>query len=255
MLIRQDQLLAFQEVRLPEFEDSMVQHLKMFTPLHTASLGEAGIRTLIAAGVERARTYGFTYRGPVQFYIEMTVLLGIDFDTDPQYAQAGAILRDVSIPDQVQRADLVYEWLLGLLAVAAGPDREYAKRALARARQLPFEPRPVSSPDFAAQSIALMRDNHPEKVAFVGERALERLIARAHEEAATLGVETDAGVCLLLALMFALGHGVTRDPKYPWVAHTLTNSAVRDPEKRVERLYSKTMTYLDNVLQHIDPRR
>lgn len=103
MIIRREQMQALEEVQLPEFEDSIVAHLKDFSPLHSESLGEVGIRTLIRVGMERAKQHGFTYRGTVKFYIETIILLGIDFHTDPQYPGAGKILRDPSILDQTQQ--------------------------------------------------------------------------------------------------------------------------------------------------------
>jgi hypothetical protein len=114
---------------------------------------------------------------------------------------------------------------------------------------------PVGSPRFEQEALRSMRQTHPEKADYVGDHALRGLIPRAIEETQKHGVATDTGVCLFLGLMFAVGHGFTGDPKYPWVAGTLTNSAITDPEKRVERLYSKTMTYLDHVLQHLEGQK
>ncbi|HEV2764364.1 MAG TPA: hypothetical protein VGV38_15395 [Pyrinomonadaceae bacterium] len=251
MLIRREQMRALEEVRMPEFEDFMVAHLREFSPLHSKSLGEAGIRALVNVGVGRARQHMFTHRATVKFYIETMILLGVDFDTDPQYPRAGEILRDASAPDQVERADRVHAWLIELLDAAGGPGRRYARQALQRAREIVFEPIPASDPDFEERVIGYMKQNHPEKAAYVGDENLKGLIPRAVEETRKYSVHTDAGVCLFLGLMFAVGHGFAVDPKYPWAHRTLTNPAIKDPDKRVERLHSKTMTYLDRVLQHL----
>jgi hypothetical protein len=252
LLIRKQQIEAFERVRSPDFDDYMVAHLKDFTPLHWASIGEAGIRKLITTGIEGARKYDFTWRGPVKFYIETMILLGVDFDSDPQYPLPGKILRDASIPDQTERADRVHAWLMELLDAAGGPDREYAKQALRRARKIPLEPIAVSSANFADEIIHRMNENHPEKVSYLGEAVLRNLIPRAMEETKKYFVSTDAGVCLFIGLMFAIGHGFAHDPKYPWIANTLTNPTIVNQGTRVERLYSKTMTYLDHVLQHLE---
>jgi hypothetical protein len=252
MIIRKEQMQALEEARLPEFEDYMVVHLKDFSLLHSESLGEAGIRALLRVGMERAKKHGFTHRGPVKFYIETMILLGVDFDTDPQYPGPGEILRDPLMPDQTQRADRVHTWLMDLLDAAGGPNRQYARQALYRAKEIPFQAIPVSSSNFEDEVIRYMKENHPEKAAYLGETALRGLIPRAIEETKKYSVSTDAGVCLFIGLMFAVGHGFAGDPKYPWIGNTLTNPAIIDPDKRVERLYSKTMTYLDHVLQHIE---
>ena len=49
-------------------------------------------------------------------------------------------------------------------------------------------------------------------------------------------------------MAFAVGHGFASDPLLPWVERTLQNEALGDANKRVERLYAKSMTYLDEVL-------
>ena len=60
------------------------------------------------------------------------------------------------------------------------------------------------------------------------------------------------GVVLLIGLLFAQGHGATTDPQLPWIQATLNNPAITDPNKRIERLYSKLMTYLRHVLASLD---
>jgi hypothetical protein len=251
VIIRNAQIQALDEARSPDFEEFMVEHLQDYSPLHSQALGEPGIRTLIDVGKARAQAHGFTRRGPVRFYIETMILLGVEFDTDPQYPRLGAILRDASVPDQLQRADRAHAWLMEFLEAAGGPDRAYAKQALRRAREVPYRPVSVSAPGFAEEVLRQMRANHPEKVDYLGPAALRGLIPRAIQEADQFGVATDAGVCLFLGLMFAVGHGFPRDPKYPWMARTLANPAIADADRRVERLYSKTMTYLDQVLRHL----
>ena len=251
MKFRAEHVQAFQEVRMPDFENFMVEHMKSFSPLHSQSLGDDGMRALIRFGVDRAKTVGFTHRAPVQFYIETMILLGAEFDTDPQYPAVGKMLRDPATSDQTQRANKVHAWLMQFLDAAGGPDRQFAQQALRRARALPLESTPVASPRFADEALRRLRANHPEKANYLGDAVLRGLIPRATEEARQYAVDTDNGVCLFVGLMFAVGHGFARDPKYPWVMNTLTNPSIKDRETRVERLYSKTMTYLDHVLQHL----
>jgi hypothetical protein len=52
--------------------------------------------------------------------------------------------------------------------------------------------------------------------------------------------------------VFAQSHGFATDPQLPWVSATLNNPVVSDPNKRIERLYSKTMTYLRHVLTSLE---
>lgn len=251
LTIRAGQLSAFEEARIPGFDDYMVHHLKDFTPLHAAAFGEEGSREFARLSIERAARYQFTKRGPVRFYAEMMILLGVDFDSDPQYPWASRILADMPFRDQLQKADRIWEKLMDFLNAVGGPDRSYARAALDRARLIPFQSISLNARDFDQQIIAKMMSIHPEKAAYVGHEQLSLLVDRARAVARSYGILTDQGVCFLAGMMYAIGHGCVEDPKYPWIKQTLTNPAIISPEVRVERLYSKTMTYLDNVLKHL----
>jgi hypothetical protein len=53
---------------------------------------------------------------------------------------------------------------------------------------------------------------------------------------------------MVVALMFAFGHGCTRDPLYPWISHTLADEKIVSPAARAERLEKKARTWLDHVI-------
>jgi hypothetical protein len=78
---------------------------------------------------------------------------------------------------------------------------------------------------------------------------LAGLVRRGRIEAELNGITSDAGTALIIGMMFTVGHGMTRDPRLPWIAGTLRNDPISDPEKRVARLHAKSMTYLDEILK------
>ena len=250
MKLNPNQLRAFEDASHPEFENILVGHLEQFSPLHSASLGEQGIRTLIQRGTRRATAYSLTNQDCVRLYVETTILLGIDFDTDPQYPWAGAILQDPSIVDQNDRATRLYTFLIDFITVVGGPDRQYATQALHRAAGTPLEPPSIDAPDYSCQMIQRMRHLYPEKADYIGGACMCSLIDRAKTESRRHGVGTDTGVGLFIGLMFSIGHGFIHDPKYPWITETLENSAI-SPERRVELLYAKSMKYLTSVLTNL----
>jgi hypothetical protein len=252
LIIRNAQMQVFEEARLPEFEDYMVEHLKDFSPLHSESLGDARMRSLVKIGMERAKKYGFTHRGPVRFYIETIILLGIDFDSDPQFPWAAKFLSDPTNLNQTERADAIYDELMDYLDKVGGPDREYSKRALRKVGELPFEPISIDDPVFTESVMRRMQDVYPEKADFMETESLQELIRQAVKEAKKMDVLTDAGVYLFVGLMFMIGHGFIRDPMYPWIANTLGKPAVDNPDRRIERLHAKAMIYVEHVLLHIN---
>jgi len=231
--IRAEQLETMRQSSLRDFEDYMVKHLRGFIPRLDKVLGDQGMRKVIRYGIAKAKTYGFTSRACVRFYIETILLFGAEFDTDPQYPWAKQILTDQTISDQTVRGDRLCDKAGEFLDQVAGPDRELVRQALRRARQEPFDGPPLGTLDFNKQVHERLQRVYPEKCAFLGDEALAGLIRRALQESRQHKITTNAGVALILGLMFTVGHAMTRDPHLPW-------------------LYSKAMTYLDEVLSSLE---
>lgn len=246
--IRTEQAQTLRNAALAEFEAAMVTHLHSFNPRLAKVLGDDGLRGVIRFGIDRAKANGFTRRCCVQFFIELIVVLGAEFDTDPQYPWVAEVLEDPSIDDQTERADRLHDRTMEYWDTAIGDDGELAMAALRRVRQEPYEGPPLAAPDFGRQARERIRAIYPEKYDAIGPAAVSALLGRASNEARLNAITSDAGQALLIGLMFTMGHGITRDPHMPWVGNTLTNAAVADPNKRAERLYARSMTYLDAVL-------
>jgi hypothetical protein len=106
LTIRKEQweLLAKPEVK--KFEDWMHDHVLQFFPAKYSAAGPARIRELIRTGRERAAAYGITVRADVSKYIDLMVVFGRDFDTDPRYPWAGEILNRRSSGSAKMRAAL-----------------------------------------------------------------------------------------------------------------------------------------------------
>jgi hypothetical protein len=93
LTIQSEQLLA---LSLGPFRNWMVGHVKEFFPEQCEVLGESGIREAIEYGISRAKNYGIVNDGDVAQYIDVMFAFGRDFDTDPQFPWADAILNDMT---------------------------------------------------------------------------------------------------------------------------------------------------------------
>lgn len=251
--ISDQQLELFEQAAARNFEDQMVEHLREFTPKHSEILGEDGVRRIIRLGQERAKNYGFVNRGPVRFYIELIFMLGSDFDTDPQLPWAAEVLNDSMIPNQTVRADQLHDKVMNYVGAVAGPEYKYAKEALRRASRERIED--ISSPsgsEFYSQMLMRLNKIFPEKYQYVGELNLRRLIQRGIKSAESQGFTSERDFTIYVGLMFALGHGFAHDPQFPWIETTLNNTVLKEQNRRIERLYSKMMTYLERVLVYLE---
>lgn len=246
LVIRREQMEVFRQAIRTAFENEMVGHSKAFSPRLCEVLGEEQLRVALCRVMDRADGYGLTNRGPVRLFIELMFLFGSAFDTDPQYPWAAQILH--AADDQMQRAERLYENTLEYQDKVSGPNAANTRKALKDLAVLARQPFPFASHDFVASMLQAMTRVFPQKAAYIGAEGLQALIREGSTEARRYGFLTVRGEALLVALMFAFGHGCTDDPLYPWIARTLQDDKITDPVARAERLARKAVTWLEHVV-------
>jgi hypothetical protein len=107
--LRAAHLRAFEQAALEQFEDRMAAHVREEFPEEWEGLGEATVRQHIGHGLAKAESYGITAEQDVCLYIDLVILLGPNFDTDPTMPWARAILRDPGRPDPSARMEHLYD--------------------------------------------------------------------------------------------------------------------------------------------------
>ncbi len=83
MLIRNNQMRALADQRTAAYESDVADHLKRCFPKECETLGEDGTRETIRFGICRARDHGITAKREVCMYIDLMVVQGRDFDSEP----------------------------------------------------------------------------------------------------------------------------------------------------------------------------
>jgi len=249
VIIRAEQMRAFEQAARRQFEEEMVAHSKDFSPRLCEVIGDEQLRVALRSAIKRAEGYGFTYRGPIRLFIEMMFLCGSAFDTDPQYAAVGIALR--TSDDQMQRAQQIHEGYLDYLEKVSGPGAMNVRKALADLLALARMSIPFSN-DLAADMLREIHRVFPQKAAYVGPPGLKALIDEAVAEARVYRFDAARQRALLVVLKFAFGHGCTNDPLYPWIARTLMDERIMDPAARAARLEKKAVTWLEHVVARND---
>lgn len=254
LVIRSEQMRLLGLAEFDLFKQGLLRHLAGFAPELHALRGDEVFRAVVDQGVARAAGYGFTHRGPLRFFVECMVAYGTEFDTDVQIRDLQECLVRNHANGQAWHADQAFAAIERFQIQTRGRDNVHAIAALRRLG--PFLQRLDTLDDAHLEPglLDLMARIHPEKAEFVGRERLGRLIAQARQEATRCGIASAAGVGLLGGLMFALGHGIARDPLYPWVGDTLVQAPAQDAVRRIERLRRKTRRYLSATLDHLPAR-
>ena len=249
LVIRKDQMETFQKVALQRFEDEMVVHSQNFSPELCSVIGDAQLRFAVRFAMTRAKSYGFTNRGSIRLFIEMMFLFGSSFDTDPQYPWSARILADSS--EQMQRAKRLYEKIIDYQDKVSGPNAVNTIEALWNLSFLPTQPFNYNTNNFVSGMLQEMTSIFPQKAAYLGNEALQALIHSGVTVAQQARFPSARAYTLIIALMYAFGHGCSHDPLYPWIANTLLDEKIVDPAARAERLEKKALTWLNHVLANL----
>jgi hypothetical protein len=246
LTVRTLQMKVFEQAVRLRFEDEMVAHSREFSPKLSQVLGEKQLRVAVRAAITKAEGYGFTNRGPIRLFVEMTFLCGSSFDTDPQYP----FIREVvcAAGDQMRRAEQIHEGALDYLEKVSGPNNAHVRQALEALLVLSKREVTMSQLGFVTDLLQEMTRVFPQKAARVGEQALAALVKEGITEALAYKFSAPREKALVVVLMFAFGHGCTIDPLYPWIQRTLTETRIVSPTARSTRLERKAVTWLNHVL-------
>ncbi len=250
LVIGKGQLDQLRQATKLRYEDEMIVHLAGFSPRLFKTLEEVQQRGVVRFGMDRAEAHGFTFRGPVRLYLELTLLFGSHFDTDPQYPWAGQVLAEQEEPEllQMDRAELLYQKAMEYQEQVSGPDDVHAIEALHNIRKFTQLPLTMSLDTFLQDMVLEVVRMYPKKAIYLGRERLEMVLRQGMDKAKDLHVLTVRGAVLVSLLMLTFGHGCTEDPLYPWIAATLSKNPQADPEVRGNHLEKKVMIWLDHVL-------
>jgi hypothetical protein len=247
MIIRDTQFEALQSETQATAEKELVEHCREYAPRLFQAAGEAGVREAVRLGLKRSKAYGFTDHPQVRFYIDMMLVLGSDFDTDPQYPWASETLQDSYSKPHV-RGMVLHRDLSLYLDRVLGPQKEHVTEALNRLVSLPRELPPPDRRGGGNLRHWVSR-LYPQKSQDVDDKQLARIAEAAAMEAAGFGIP--AGDAILGSVMLILGHGATRDPLYPWISGALRDPMITSPEGRLDRLYSRLRVYAEHARNHL----
>lgn len=252
LTIRKAQMDVFRRVARQNFEGEMRAHLAQFSPSHCQAVGDGRMREVIRFGSGRAEGYGFTLRGPVRLYLELMLLFGGHFDTDPQYPWASEILTTQDRGAQMQRAHRLYEQSLAYRRQADGPADAYMVAALNKMAILARYPQVISAEHFIADMLLQIEYMYPEKAAYVGRDGFATLIREGRDVAQRLSFASATDAVLFVVLMVAFGCGCCADPLYPWIAGTLSDGSIADPAARSAYLERNVVMWLERAAADLD---
>lgn len=105
MLIRGEQMQALEDEAVAGFENRTLEHLRQFFPKQCEFLGEERMRQIIRHRWERAKSFEVVSERGVWQFIDISLMLGASFDSDPKLPWAGEMIRDRTSGDEISRME------------------------------------------------------------------------------------------------------------------------------------------------------
>lgn len=235
----------FEQLWFAQFTDKVSEHLRRYFELPCRIAGDACVRETIRLGVTRARRWGLTREASAQSYIDHMLMLGSDFDSDPQLPWAREILERKQ--PELARLDSLHAQARDFLERTAGASSKNLFFAVARARAHGLCPELSRPPSQVLDQVAAYLGwMYPEKYRLVAHR-LPELVGRAEATAFTHGFERPRALGRILGATFLLGGGVTDDPMTPWVG-AIVRDTTHTADEREAKLWSALSAYAERWL-------
>jgi hypothetical protein len=245
LVIRDSQLRALDDLPRRNFEAQLVRHFARFYPREFASAGPAEADRLITTGLRRAANHGLLTADTATRFVHMMIILGWEFDSDPQLPWARTRLLDYSFPAPERMAAL-FQVTLDYLSEVVGENGGRIARAMLRIRKYDlFCPWNSRGDLFRGELLARLAYFYPEKAALQGDAVNQLFLERATSDAATHELTGTDGIGAYVSLAFMLGIGFATDPLYRW-AGTALKASIGQPEAQ------RVVLLIDRALEHID---
>lgn len=250
--IRKEQVRVFETVRFPLFEQKMIAHISNYFEGLATILGKKGLSELIQHGYECSKKYGLLTAYEVCLYIDLMIMLGHAFDTDPQIPWTNEILINREIPNPTQRIELLYKRALGFIEMTMGRDQFLAIDQFKKMIGFSFED--LTGKISVSENLSKLLFNFwPAKFEIINAYSFKELIQEGRFLAAKYGFTTEINISYYLVLMFLLGHRFDNDLQYPWLTGILNNTELQDEYYKADSLQFMVKNYLSTILDSYHP--
>jgi hypothetical protein len=228
LLIALEQIRRFEHVMLEGFERRLLAHIEEHFPTHWRVVGAAQMGQVVRFGISRARSAGLQTERDGYLFHSLMLSLGSHFDTDPQYPWLAGALGNDAVGSRSERLVNAHDAAVAYLVKVAGPQGQQMTAALRRLRSTVIpELRHAAQVNFD-YLLSVLRMIWPQKVEHLGEQAVRSLAHAVMPVARKGGLTSSAGACLYVIACFMFGHGLHRDPQFPWVAQALSRDLSKD---------------------------
>ena len=211
--IGEKQLKILEPYVFENYVTELVEHWNSEYPHLKQKMGPKKLREILREGALKAKDDGFDQRGPTRFYVEMMVLFGSGFMTDPQYPWILESLAQDAELLQLQRADRLFYKVDNYLKNIAGENKKHEMEAKAYLGRFDASQTRISSTGMEEQLFDLLKNIHSGRAEHDDENGLKALIDNSLKKAQDQYDYTEPmPQALFVLLAYLYGHEFDEDP-------------------------------------------
>lgn len=188
----------------------VVLHCKVMYPKLVPLQGRESFSLNIEKSIALAKNAGFTQRGPVRLYIDMMILLGFNFEQDPQYQRAK--FNDMNnTSSQLEKSVMMYNVLEKYIDAIYGESNSFFEQSLVRLRNLDISNISDDNKNYRSNTHELLSYIHPQRYCLLGEGSVDNLISFSDENIKTDKIIRPNHKSYLVLIRFLLGSHFNND--------------------------------------------
>ncbi|CQH07443.1 hypothetical protein [Yersinia mollaretii] len=184
MAFSEGQLELLKTLSFKGYVSEVVSHCELMYPALVSLQGQERFSLHIEKAIALAKKTGFTQRGPVRFYIDMMILLGSNFEHDPQH-QWAEFNKINSASSQLEKSISMYNILEQYIGAIYGESNCFFEQSLVRLRNLDVSHISDNKKNYRDNTHELLNYIHPQRYNLLGNGAVDALIYFSDENTPT----------------------------------------------------------------------
>lgn len=230
---------------------SLIPYVQEHFPIHANYLNDDGIYAVIEQSCVAAEKYGFESKRDICLYINLCIMLGTCFDTDPQLPHLAKILAAEYPLALDERMDLLWDEAIIKIEETLGPDEVFPIQECTLALGSNYETLCSNHDTVIAAVTKHFHEVWPQKAALICDDLRLELTDFCCSTAAQYGIVHQQGQIEYTTMAFLLGHQFDKDPLFPWISKILQDDAYPDGVERMTTLISETKKEFKEILANV----
>lgn len=203
------QVDVLKKISFESYIGELTEHCGVIFPELISLNRKEDFRSCIQLGITLARKAGYTQRGPIRLYIDMMIILGMNFECDPLFHWLKT--EEQKVLSQIERSIMCCGLLDDYLARVYGVNGCFFKKSLEKFKDysVKFLPEKIGSSN--AELHELLRDIYPQRYDFAGYDAVNDLITLSGVGCERYKLKRDSHKTYLILIMFLFGCSFEQD--------------------------------------------